>query len=148
MGANYSIEILAPVHEKASFDCGIMQLNDFLKKRASQQAKKRVGTTYVLIESGLLTVIGYYTLASASIPFDLLPTNIAKKFPSYQYMPATLLGRLAVDVQHQGKNLGEILLYDALKRSFDLSQKIGSMAVAVDAINDKAVLFYKKYGFM
>jgi GNAT superfamily N-acetyltransferase len=82
-----------------------------------------------------------------------VPVNneeIVKKLPlSYKDLPATLLGRLAVDNRYQGQGLGELLLIDALKRSYDTSiTSIGSMAVIVDPIDDDAVKFYKKYGFI
>jgi hypothetical protein len=34
---------------------------------------------------------------------------VIDKPPSYKSMPATLLGRLAVDSRHHGKQLGELL---------------------------------------
>lgn len=37
---------------------------------------------------------------------------------------------------------------DALKRSLDISNQLGSVAVIVDAKNEKAVAFYKGYGFI
>jgi len=41
-----------------------------------------------------------------------------------------------------------LLLIDALKRSYEASKIIGSMAVIVDSIDDKAQRFYEKYGFI
>jgi GNAT superfamily N-acetyltransferase len=58
------------------------------------------------------------------------------------------LGRLAVDLKYQGKGVGAILLIDALKRSYELTQLIGSFAVVVDPLNKKAEEFYAKYGFI
>ena len=59
-----------------------------------------------------------------------------------------MLGRLARDITTKGTGLGEHLLLDALFRSYKLSnESIGAMAVVVDPINEKAVEFYKKYGF-
>jgi len=41
------------------------------------------------------------------------------------------------------------LLLDALKRSFEISAtEIGSMAVVVDPLDEEAVRFYEKYGFI
>jgi ribosomal protein S18 acetylase RimI-like enzyme len=64
-------------------------------------------------------------------------------------LPVTLLGRLARDVKYKGQNIGNILLIDALKRSYEVSlNAIASMAVVTDPIDDKAAAFYKKYGFI
>jgi ribosomal protein S18 acetylase RimI-like enzyme len=53
-----------------------------------------------------------------------------------------------VDRKYQRQNLWELLLLDALRKSLELSEKIGSIAVVVDAENNKVINFYKKYGFI
>ncbi|WP_341841204.1 GNAT family N-acetyltransferase [Chitinophaga caseinilytica] len=68
--------------------------------------------------------------------------------PSYSDLPVTLLGRLAVDKTCQGQRIGELLLIDALFRSYENSKIIGSIAVVVDPLDEDAVGFYKKYGFV
>jgi len=102
----------------------------------------------VLLENKEPTIIGYYTLASTSISLSLLPNNIAKKLPRYPSVPAILLGRLAIDAGYQGKHLGAAVLFDALEKSLEYSENIGSMAIVVDAINDHAIAFYEKHGFI
>jgi GNAT superfamily N-acetyltransferase len=69
-----------------------------------------------LVDQNSATVAGYYTLANTSIVIGELPTEIAKKLPKYERAPAVLLGRLAVDKNYQGKGLGIILLFDALRK--------------------------------
>lgn len=64
-----------------------------------------------------------------------------------QFLPL-LLGRLAIDKKHQGKGIGKILLIDALKRSYEISQKIGSFALVVDPMDEESESFYKKYDFL
>ena len=58
------------------------------------------------------------------------------------------MGRLAVDEAFQGNQVGMYLLMDALKRSYQISEQIGIVAVIVDAINKKAGNFYKRYDFL
>lgn len=68
---------------------------------------------------------------------------------SYHNLPAVLLGRLAVDKNYKGKRLGEYLLLDALKKSFEVSLSyIGAMAVIVDPLDADAEKFYAKYDFI
>jgi GNAT superfamily N-acetyltransferase len=62
-------------------------------------------------------------------------------------VPVVLLARLAVDASAQGKGLGEGLLLDALQRALDLSAGLGVHAVEVDALDESAAAFYRKYGF-
>ncbi len=94
-------------------------------------------------------VLGYYTLSAHSIERNALPDDVAKKLklPKYPLIPATLMGRLAVDLKHQGQRLGEILLMDGLERSYVHSSQVASFAVVVDA-KENAVEFYRRYGFL
>jgi predicted GNAT family N-acyltransferase len=61
-------------------------------------------------------------------------------------MPATLLGRLAVDRRHRGRGLGERLLLDAFGRA--LRSEIATYAFVVDAKDETAAGFYAAYGFI
>ncbi|MCF8309034.1 MAG: GNAT family N-acetyltransferase [Bacteroidales bacterium] len=80
---------------------------------------------------------------------ELIPEKYLKQVPKNYNAPVILLGRLARDITAKGKGLGEYLLLDAVFRSYKLSKEsIGAMAVVVDPINDKAIEFYEKYGFI
>ena len=143
------IEPLHTKHHKADFDCGNEQLNHYLKAQASQDMKRKLSACFVYTENESNHIKGYYTLSTNSIPVSSFSAQIQKKLPpSYHSIPTTLLGRLAIDQMHQGKGLGKILLIDALKRSYENAQEIGSFAVVVDPIDDAAKLFYEKYDFI
>jgi len=93
-------------------------------------------------------VIGYYTLSTESIPKSDAPIEFLKKI-KYQYIPVILLGRLAIDKNEFGKGYGKFLLIDSLKRSLDVAKnQIGAVAVIVDPIDEEAINFYSKYGFI
>ncbi|MDP2384996.1 MAG: GNAT family N-acetyltransferase [Bacteroidota bacterium] len=134
--------------KKNEFSCGKVSLDDYLHKQVSQDIKRKLAVCFVIAESK--TIKGYYTLSNHSIPQEQVPEEIRKKLPkSYTNIPTTLLGRLAVDEKHKGQKIGETLLLDALKRSLDVSKNsIASMAIIVDPIDNEAVAFYKKYGFI
>jgi len=103
---------------------------------------------FVLISNGCIA--GYYTLSAYGIRSDDLPPEELKKLhlPRYNVLGATLLGRLAVDLTFQGKGMGEVLLLDAMKKALDGSRTIAaSTGLVVEAKNDNAVRFYRKYGF-
>ncbi|MGH7617956.1 MAG: GNAT family N-acetyltransferase [Gemmatimonadaceae bacterium] len=63
-------------------------------------------------------------------------------------MSATLIGRLAVSTTMQGRGVGEMLLFDALKRAYVAAQHVGSALVIVHALDEDAERFCKKYGFV
>ena len=136
-------------HNKKDFNCGNILLDNYLHTQAKQDTLRKLSVCFVL-EGEKDIVQGYYTLSSASIQRDILPEKIIQKLPpSYYNLPATLLGRLAVDNLFKGQGLGELLLIDALKRSYNTSiSSIGSMAIIVDPIDENAVKFYEKYGFI
>ena len=75
-------------------------------------------------------------------------TGNTATLPRYPIVPVILLGRLAIDREYQDQHLGDALLFDALRRAFTVgTQEIGAMAVIVDALHDRARMFYERYGF-
>jgi predicted GNAT family N-acyltransferase len=121
-------------------------LDSYLRRQAAQDGRKHASVTFVLTSDGR-TIAGYYTLSQFSIRLSSLPDDVARRLPRYPDIPATLLGRFAVSLSFQGKGLGEFLLMDALKRSLEAAKEIASVAVVVDAKDDSAKSFYKRYGF-
>ena len=89
----------------------------------------------------------YYTLSATSILLDDLPDETARKLPKYPLVPATLLGRLAIDSSYQGRGYGELMIIDALRRALQATTEVASYAVVVDAINERAQSFYQRYEF-
>lgn len=143
---NWSVVILNKQHERDSFDCGELALNNYLKQYASQHAKNNVSRTFVAEANNARQVLGYYTLSAGSLTFDNMPSRIQKKLPKYP-IPVVRVGRLAVDKQAQRSGLGEYLLMDALRRCVMVTNEIGIVGVVVDAKHEKAKSFYLKYGF-
>lgn len=146
---SYTISPLNNQHIKKEFDCGQPMLNNYIHRQAKQDIKRKLSVCFVITDAQQ-NVKGYYTLSNSAIAQEMLPDDIKQKLPpSYAHLPVTLLGRLAIDNSVKGQGLGETLLMDALKRSYLVSKnEIGSMAIVVDPINEDAIRFYKKYGFI
>ncbi|MFB2898009.1 GNAT family N-acetyltransferase [Aerosakkonemataceae cyanobacterium BLCC-F50] len=143
-----TIELLdSRKHNRSSFSCGEETLDNYIRKQASQDLKKRVAMVFVLVDSPNTDVIAYYTLSSYTIALAELSESFAKNLPRYPLLPATLLGRLAVDRTQQSKHLGELVLIDALKKALLATAQVASLAVIAEAINERATNFYQKYGF-
>lgn len=138
-----TIEKLTKSHKRKEFDCGIEELNDYLQRFARQQGKKNYGKTYVLTNSDK-DILGYYSISTTSIEPNLLPESY--NLPKFQ-LPAALIGRLAVDKKQKGKKYGTYLLMDALNKILQFSTSIGIYCITVDAKDDAAKSFYKKFGF-
>lgn len=144
----YSIEPLGQDHDRAAFSCGKEPLDRYIKEQANQDARRHYAAPFVLVERGRKMVLGYYTLSSFGVNLKDLPGDTIRKLPRYPLVPATLLGRLAVDQNHHGKGLGELLLMDALRRSLDQADVIGSAVVVVDAMDQEAWRFYRNFEFI
>jgi ribosomal protein S18 acetylase RimI-like enzyme len=141
------IQLLEKTHNRKDFICDEDSLTEYIKKQVNQDIRKRLATCFVAIDNKQ-NVIGYYTLTSESLGRELIPEKYLKQVPKNYNAPVILLGRLARDITTKGTGLGEHLLLDALFRSYNLSnESVGAMAVVVDPINEKAIEFYKKYGF-
>jgi predicted GNAT family N-acyltransferase len=143
----FVIEPLGEKHNRAAFSCGVEALDLYLHKQAGQDARKRAAVPFVATSDGQ-TVAGYYTLSQFAIGLDAIPEDVAKKLPKYPMVSATLLGRLAVSTEFRGQRVGETLLMDALRRSLQSSKQVASAGVIVDAKDESATAFYRKYGFI
>jgi GNAT superfamily N-acetyltransferase len=140
------IELLGPHHDRAAFSCGEPVLDVYLQRQASQDIRRRVAQVFVALGDVPRKIAGYYSLSAASFEKDELPPTQAKRLPHYP-VPAAILGRLAVDRDHQGRGLGEILLLDAIHRVVRASATLAVYAIVVDAKNERAVAFHGRYGF-
>ena len=110
--------------------------------------QKQVAAVFVAVKPLSPKVLGFYSLSASRVDTAALPVDLARKLPRYPNLPVTLLGRLAIDEAHKGQGLGQFLLLDALHRSLQVVSAIASMAVVVDAKDQAAAAFYKRYGFM
>lgn len=141
--SQYRIELLAK-QDRASFSSGSAELDRYVRERASQDMRRRVSSCFVAVtDDG--SVAGFYTIAATSLVFDRLSPERAKRLPRYPSVPAVLLGRLAVALDHQGKRLGGALVADALLRAS--RAEVMAYAMVVDAKDDQAARFYAHFGF-
>lgn len=138
------VEPLASSHDRSRFESGVEPLDRYFRTQAGQDARKNMAAPFVLVLPDE-TIAGYYTLSSTSVQLSELPAQIVRKLPRYPLVPATLLGRLAVDRRQQGKGYGRFLLADALYRAS--RSEVASFAVIVDAKDENARRFYGRESF-
>ncbi len=145
----FRIEPLEKKHDRSQFDCGTEVLNRYLKENARQEQQRRTAAVFVLIHEGEQRVLGYYTLSQCSVLLGDLPDKQRKKLPRYPQVPASLLGRIAVDRICRGQGYGEILLMNALERAWKASREVASFAMVVDVLDVQPdpLQFYLRYDF-
>jgi ribosomal protein S18 acetylase RimI-like enzyme len=145
MARDFEFELLGDHHDRAAFSCGVEPLDRYFRQQAGQDLRKYLAAVFVLRDTVANRVAGYYTLCMTSIHLDALPEAMTKRLPKYPVLPATLIGRLALDAGYRGSGLGKMLLLDALHRC--LHNEIASLAVVVDAKDAAAQAFYEHFGF-
>ena len=136
-------EKLNELHQVNDFSSGIAQLDEWLKRRAMKNEKARASRTYVLCAGR--KVVAYYCLSSGAIDQSLSTGRIRRNMPDP--IPAMVIGRLAVDINWQGKGIGKAMLQNAVLRILSAVELVGVRAILVHAISKEAKQFYQQYGF-
>lgn len=145
MASKFSVVPLNPDADRTAFVCGVEPLDTYFRTQVGQDIKRRVTACFTALDKHE-RIVGYYTLASASIYLADLPEKLAKKLPRYPSVPAVRMGRLALDQSVRGQGLGAALLADALRRA--AMAEIAAYAFLVDAKDKTAAQFYAHHGFI
>lgn len=133
-------------HQRGPFSCGTAELDDWIKKYASQSVA--AGTTRVFVATPVedATVIaGFYSLHLGSLERQRGSLAAARRSPDP--ISAVVMGRLAVDAKFTGQGLGEALLRDALERTLLIASNAGAKIFLVHAKDERAKSFYLHFGF-
>lgn len=128
-----------------TFDCGEPSLNEWLRSRALKNETTGASRTFVTVEAEAGDVAGYYCLSASALALEDAPGRVKRNMPSP--IPIILIGRLAVDRRFTGHGLGASLLQDAVLKGIEASRILGARAFLVDALNEDAERFYRRFGF-
>ncbi len=137
-------EPLTAQHLRGDFNCGEIELDDWLKQRSLKNEDAGASRTYVIAVDR--QVVGYYALATGSIVASEAPGRVRRNMPNP--IPAMVLGRLAIDQAWQGQRLGTSLLKDAVLRTVQAADIAGIRVLLVHALHERAAEFYRKNGFI
>jgi GNAT superfamily N-acetyltransferase len=122
-------------------------LDEWLRNRALASEGLSARTYVICNAQAPRTVVGYYAISAAMEQRAALPTaKLRRSMP--EQVPFLLIGRLALDRGFQGSGLGTELLADALRRCLAASEIAGARGVIAHAIDDDAVRFYHRHGFV
>ena len=139
-----------------SFTCGDTDLDDFFHNDADRYAAELMGKTYCWItEQKPHRIVALFTLANDSIKTLHLdkttrnrlnrPIDNPKRGRSY---PATLIGRIGVNQEFQGMNVGSQLMQFIKDWFRHEDNKTGCRFLVVDAYNNPRTLhFYERNDF-
>ena len=138
------IEKLTAQHLLTNFDCGRVELNQFIQKYAYQNQQANSSQIYVAIDED--TIVSYYTLTVGSVIHAQAPSRVTKGQPKHP-IPVMILARLAVDLRSQNRGIGKGLLKDALKRTAQAADIAGIRALLVHAKDADVKLWYERFNF-
>lgn len=113
----------------------------------------RDAVTYLLIDDEQATsdggsgpIAGYYCLSAGQVSRAAAPGELTRAAPDP--VPVVRMGRLAIGRPYQGSGWGADLLREALLSAAAAVRLIGGRALLVDAIDEKAEAFYRRFGFL
>ena len=133
-------------HDRKSFDCGVDDLNAYLRRYARQNHESGGAKTFVAVYSAEgARVLGFYTISPGAIAFADVPESLTRRLGRYE-VPVFRLGRLAVDRSVQGRGLGGDLLLAAGARALAVAAEVGGVALAIDAQDRNAARWYQRFG--
>jgi GNAT superfamily N-acetyltransferase len=146
LSAFRSPRALASTDNCANFDCGERSLNEWLRARALKNEATGASRTFVSIEADTKEVAGYYCLSASSLLLEDAPGGLRRNMP--RPIPVILIGRLAVDERYKGQGLGASLFQHAVLKGIEASRIVGARAFIIDALDEAAESFYRKFGFI
>ncbi|UCI31275.1 GNAT family N-acetyltransferase [Mesorhizobium sp. B4-1-4] len=139
-------EPIAKGHDRASFDCGDRQMNDFLRRFARQSHDQNAAKTFCAIDdTASERILGFYTIAPSAVAHETVPETMTKGLARHE-VSGFKLARLATDRTVAGHGLGGQLLAAAALRCLRLAGEGGGILLIIDAKNERAARWYASYG--
>ncbi len=141
-------EPLASRHDTSRFSNGVhASLDQWLRERARASEGLSARTYVICTRDEPDRVVGYFSVSAALEQRNALPSaKLRRGMP--EQVPLLLIGRLAVDAAWRGRGVGSSLLADALRRCLAGSEIAGARGVIAHAIDEAAVGFYERHGFI
>lgn len=139
------LERLEAHHDLSRFDSGNVELDGWLRRHALSAQQMDSARTFLVARGE--EVVGYFSLTMGSVLRQDAPPKLVRGLPAYP-VGMVLLARLAVDRREQGKGLGAMLLAEALRKAVAAGDAAAARLVVVDAVDEDAVSFYERYGFI
>lgn len=132
-------------HTTESFDCGVQDLNEFIKEDALKHQKEKIAMTYLCFHGNDL--VGYFTWLTDAIEIKGDDKKVFETMDmGYRTYPAIKIGRMAIDKRYSGRGIGKFLVKIVISNVLLFSKYIGCRFVTVDAYPN-AKDFYKKIDF-
>jgi len=138
-----------------SFDCGDVDLNDFLHNDAKDYLKSMLAVTYLVKKDN--DIVAYFCLSNDSLTRTTILTDeekalwnrVGRKIPNSKRRrtyPAVKIGRLAVAKEYSGFGIGQQIIRSIAMIYLSKQHHAGCRFITVDAYQS-ALNFYQKNKF-
>ena len=138
-------ESISRRHDRVGFDCGVVELNDYLRRYARQNDRSGGAKTFVAVRGFAPAILGYYSISPGAVDFARVPSGLLRGLGRFD-VPVFRLARLAVALGEQGRGLGSALLIAAGVRAVTVAAEVGGVALAIDAKDAHAAAWYERLG--
>lgn len=139
-------EPISKAHDRKSFDCGDLALNEFIQRYARQGHESGAAKTFLAIDDAdNRRILGFYSLAPGALAYADTPETVRRGLARHD-VPGFRLARIATDLRWQGLGLGGELLAASARRCLRAAAEVGGVVLIIDAKNDRAARWYASYG--
>jgi len=137
---------LLPFIQSSDFDCGIADLNEFLKEDVDMHFNESLTQTMLMLYRNRL--IGFFSLLTDSINLGEEAEAFRSRGISYRTFPAVKIGRLGVDSRFKRKGVGETAFKVVKGLVYHAQRYVGCRFLTVDAKqNGGSLAFWETQGF-
>lgn len=157
-GSNYACSALNADHYLLDFECGRdSNLADWLRSHAQAYQQEGLSQVWILHRTDDVDKVrGYFTLSAHMIRSNdvsrrdkVVHKDNGNRLAQFDQLPAQLLGKFALDREVQGQGVGALLMSCVYAVYLDVSAKVGSKFLVVDAHKPALALYYQNYyGFV
>jgi GNAT superfamily N-acetyltransferase len=126
------------------FQCGNWDIDGFAAK-AFKFSQRNLIKVFAAHEGEAPWALGFYAFSLKMEDKRKLGTSQAQLYQVQA--PLVYIDALGVRRTYQDQGLGRMLLIDALKRAYLVSQHVAVYGVALRSLNDRTTSFYEKHGF-
>ena len=131
-------------HDRSAFNSGEADLDEWLRRYASQNRRRDTAATWVIAGADD-RVVAYVSVAITGVDRSAAPDALGRNAPDP--VPALLIGRLAVDQSLAGQGVGTALVAHVLATAIELNERAACRAVVATALDDRARQWWERVGF-
>lgn len=154
-GREFALELLSDVHAVSRFTCGrrpgSAEIDVYLKTLASIEQQLGLASVRVAVDLRSETahrVAGFFTLSPLSVPLSAVVLSaLGLDSAPYRNVGGFLLGRLGVDVDYQGRQLGSLLVAAAISLARKAQGDVGGVFLAIDPKSEALLRWYEQLDF-